>query len=154
MRAGRFFVSRFRLVIAVYDGWLYFGAWRRCLLTSEWESPLRVPIPLYKMFLLAAAYLAAFATFLNLGGVGLLLGLLVGTASGGVILVIHNKKDLISAVIVAFGSLLGAFIPYLTVESSLGLYHRYTLADLAWDCFKVSIGAVVGGLFFSWASKR
>ena len=62
----------------------------------------------------------------------------------------HQPSRLVSALIVAAGSLVGAFFAF-----SLFVAHplRYTLREAVWDCSIVSVGAVVGGLFFSWASK-
>jgi hypothetical protein len=63
----------------------------------------------------------------------------------------QQPSRLLSALIVAAGSLVGAFLAFSLFCSHL---LRYTLRDAAWDCSVVSTGAVLGGLFFSWASKR
>jgi mannose/fructose/N-acetylgalactosamine-specific phosphotransferase system component IID len=60
---------------------------------------------------------------------------------------------LIQALIVATGSLFGAFFFFLFFATHI-LLRAYSLADAAWDCGIAAIGALVGGLFFSWASKR
>ncbi len=67
-----------------------------------------------------------------------------------------NNPDppiLVQALITAPGSLIGAFFFFFFFVPGIRI-GEYTLANLVWDCSAVVIGALVGGLFFSWASKR
>jgi hypothetical protein len=66
---------------------------------------------------------------------------------------VQKNGPVVSAVIVAVGSLVGAgltsvFLP--TVVDG----HGHFVEHAVWTWVLCSIGAVLGGLFFSWAGKR
>jgi hypothetical protein len=113
---------------------------------------MRFPLPRRKLALIAAAYLLATAAFYDLGAWGLLPAILIGTAGASVILVVRSEQDLLEAVIVAMGSLTGMY--FFRFFSPPPLLHEPTIADLVRDYSILAVGALVGGLFFSWASKR
>jgi hypothetical protein len=67
--------------------------------------------------------------------------------AGGRILKENNK--IVQVCITAIGSLLGAFL-CLPAE----MMHPPTNAELLRDFGIMAAGAILGGVFFSWASKR
>lgn len=73
------------------------------------------------------------------------------------VFVMPSNPDLplvVKALIVGAGSLVGAFFFSFCLVPVRMMGRPYTLADAAWDCSVVSVGALLGGLFFSWASKH
>ena len=59
----------------------------------------------------------------------------------------------LQVVITAVGCLIGAFFASLLCPQDL-LHGRYLLGDFFRDWIILSTGAVLGGLLFSWTSKR
>jgi hypothetical protein len=59
----------------------------------------------------------------------------------------------LQVVITAVGSLIGVLFASLFCPLDL-LHGRYSLGDFFRDWIILSTGAVLGGLLFSWASKR
>jgi hypothetical protein len=116
------------------------------------ENDVRFQFPLYKLFFVLAVYAVAFGAFSYLGNVGIIIATLIGTTGGLMVIVIRDRKAILSAVIVAGGSLIGAF--FATSLFVPAIVNRYTIADCARACVVVTIGAILGGLLFSWASKR
>jgi hypothetical protein len=65
----------------------------------------------------------------------------------------RKNSLLLQVVITAVGSLIGMFIASLFCPRDM-LNGRYSLGDVLRDWIILSTGAVLGGLLFSWASKR
>ena len=59
----------------------------------------------------------------------------------------------VQVVITAIGGLIGVFFASIFCPQDL-LHGRYSLGDFFRDWIILSIGTVLGGLLFSWASKR
>lgn len=113
---------------------------------------MRFQFPLYKLFLIVVVYATALGGFSHLGSVGIMFAAVVGTAGSLMVIAIRDWKGILSSAIVAVGSLIGAFFANLFFVPKL--MSRYTIADCARDCVVVAVGAILGGLLFSWASKR
>jgi len=64
-----------------------------------------------------------------------------------------KNKPLVSVVVVAVGSLIGVLFASMLV-SAPGMMGRYSTIDAGRDWLIPSAGAVIGGILFSWASKR
>jgi hypothetical protein len=62
------------------------------------------------------------------------------------------KPNLLSAAIVGAGGLVGAGFASLFVTGSI--LGRYSAADAIRDWIILSVGAILGAVLFSWASKR
>jgi hypothetical protein len=106
-------------------------------------------IPLYKLFLIQAAYAIPLAAFCRLGPEGIVSGLIVGTGVSGLILLIRRDK-IRSAFKVAVGSIVGVWL----VGGCLGIATQRMDANdpeqQAWWGLKVvAFGAVVGGVLTS-----
>lgn len=113
---------------------------------------MRFQFPLYKLFIVVAIYALALGAFLRSGSMGIIMAVVLGTSASLTILAIQEKKQIKSAVIVAAGSLAGAmysglFFPAMPL-------HAYEFNDYLGACLVMAIGATLGGLIFSWASKR
>jgi VanZ family protein len=68
---------------------------------------------------------------------------------------VQKNGPIVSAVIVAIGALLGAAVAWPFTHLA-AIYHpgQYTTGEAVFDWITCSAGAVVGGIFFSWAGKR
>lgn len=64
----------------------------------------------------------------------------------------------VQAIIVAVGSLVGAFFFTLLFMvlfvPAMRHHHPPTLGAMLWLFIVPTVGAIIGGVFFSWASKR
>jgi hypothetical protein len=112
---------------------------------------VRFQFPLYKLFIITAVYAMAFGAHSHLGIGGIIAAAVIGTAGSLIVLAIHDKKGIVSGVIVAVGSLIGVFFAGLLLPATM---NRYTIGDYARDCSILAVGAIFGGLLFSWSSKR
>ena len=108
--------------------------------------------PLYKLFLVVAVYAAALGAFSHLGSVGIMFAALVGTAGSLLVIAIRDWRGFVSSAIVAVGSLVGGLFAEFFVAAAR--VSPYTIKDGALDCVVMAVGAILGGLLFSWASKR
>jgi hypothetical protein len=116
------------------------------------EPTLRFQFPLYKLFLIIAVYAAAFAAWSHLGTIGFVLAVAVGTPCSLLVIAIRDRKIALSAAIVAVGALVGAF--FADVLFVPPVLNGYSAASGFHDWAVMSVGAALGGLVFSWASKR
>jgi cell shape-determining protein MreD len=66
---------------------------------------------------------------------------------------VQKNKPLVTVVVVAAGSLVGAMFASILTSGS-GMLGRYSFGDAVRDWIILSVGALLGGLLFSWASKR
>ena len=114
---------------------------------------MRFQFPLYKMFLITAAYAVAFSAFSRLGAVGAIIATFVGTLLSLVILAVRSKKDILAGGIAAIGSSVGIFFASLLAPVGLRL-RPYGPVDGLQDWAILSAGAILGAILFSWASKR
>ncbi len=105
-----------------------------------------------RLLLIVAVYAVAFGAFSYLGIVGIVIAAVIGTAGSVMVLAIRDKKAVFSSGIVAVGSLVGAF--FANLFGVPAIINRYTITDCVRDCIVMAIGALLGGLLFSWASKR
>ena len=112
---------------------------------------LRLQFPLYKCFLVLAAYAAALGVLSQLGRPGIILALVVGTAASALILAIQTKNDLLSMFLAGAGGLIGGFFGLLFCPP---VVNRYTIADAVRDGVILTIATIAGAVLFSWASKR
>ncbi len=112
---------------------------------------MRFQFPLYKLFIITAVYAMAFGALSHLGIGGIIAAVIIGTAGSLIVLAVHGKKEILSGVIVAVGSLIGVFFAGFLLPMTI---HRYTIGDFARDSSILAVGAILGGLLFSWSSKR
>jgi hypothetical protein len=118
---------------------------------------LSFQIPLYKLFLIVAVYAAAFGALSHFGSIGITIAAVIGTAGSLLVIAIHDRKAILSSVIVAFGSLSGAFFTFIfmmPVSKMPASMRHYTFDDYVRDWIILSARAILGGIFLSWASKR
>jgi hypothetical protein len=66
---------------------------------------------------------------------------------------VQKNRPLVAVIVVAVGSLVGAMFASFLIGGS-GMLGRYSFGDTVRDCIILSLGAILGGLVFSWASKR
>jgi putative flippase GtrA len=118
---------------------------------EEQTENTRFQFPLYKMFLVVAGYALAFGACSGLGTIGIAISVVVGTAVAGIILLIRNKEQMLSLLIFTGGSVIGAFLTCAFVPMYRTYYH---LVDYLPHLCIIAVGAVVGGLLFSWAKDR
>lgn len=116
----------------------------------------RSQFPLYKLFLIVAAYAAALGAFVHLGVVGFVIAVLVGTAAGWLI-VLFRKQQTVPVVVVAVCALVGAFFGFMFLSPWMFL-HPYTFPQapferITGDVAAEAIGVVLGGLFGSWVNR-
>lgn len=114
-------------------------------------------IPLYKLFLIQAAYAIALGAFCRLGMTGIVSGLVVGTALSGLILLVR-KDNFDSVVAVGLGSIVGGFFGATCLGQSLvgwlyGYDHGFGEGIRCAIAGGV-IGAVLGGLSVSLLLSR
>jgi len=110
-------------------------------------------IPLYKLFLIQAAYALALGAFCGFGAGGIVCGVVIGTAVSGLILVAH-EHDIGSVVKVAVGSFVGGCLGLEYLSNLLGQIEARWLfpRGMTWlPCAiaGITIGAVVGGALLS-----
>jgi hypothetical protein len=114
-------------------------------------------IPLYKLFLIQAAYAIALGSCCRLGAVGIVSGFVIGTALSGLILLV--RRDTIGLVVnVGAGSIVGGFLGVSCLgEAILGWQYGYDHGfGEAARCAIAGgvIGAAIGGLCFSLLLNR
>jgi predicted membrane protein len=114
-------------------------------------------IPLYKLFLIQAAYAIALGAFRRLGTVGIVSGLVVGTALSGLILLVR-KDGIQSFLTVGMGSIIGGFLGLGCLgDALLSSLHGYDHGfGEGTECAIMGgiIGVVVGGVFSSYLLHR
>jgi hypothetical protein len=113
---------------------------------------MRFLILLCRLLFAAAAFAAAFLAFWHLGPMGIIVTLIIGAASSAWVFVVHDWKGLLASVNVAAGSLVGVIFAGIVVSSALA--NRYNVTEYVREFAVLAIGAVLGALLFSWASKR
>lgn len=117
------------------------------------KKAMHCALPLSRPFVIVAIYAVAFAASSYLGIIGIVIAVVVGTTGSVTVMVIRDKQDILAAFIVAAGSLIGA-----TFAGVLGIpvirLRPYSVANCVQDCVVLAVGAILGGLLFSWASKR
>jgi hypothetical protein len=109
-------------------------------------------IPLYKLFLIQAAYAIPLAAFCRLGPEGIVSGLIVGTGLSGLILLIR-RDNIRSALKVGVGSIVGVYFGgscvFMLINSEMS-YNALALERQAWrELGGAAIGAVIAGLCVS-----
>lgn len=113
--------------------------------------------PLYKLFLVLAAYALALGVLSPLGSGGIVLGMLIGTEVSAIIL-ISRKGNLDSIVAVAFGSLLGAAIGACCLGQPLMAFrygYDHGFGETERSMIQTAMfGAAVGGVAASLLLKR
>jgi hypothetical protein len=105
-----------------------------------------------RVSLILAVWTTSVAVFIRLGLAGLAIAAVVSAAASALVLTIRDSKAALSAAIAAIGSLIGAFFADLFLVSAT--VNRYDIKDFVRDGVVAAIGALAGGMFFSWASKR
>jgi hypothetical protein len=109
-----------------------------------------VQIHLFKLFLIVAAYAAAFAMLASLGVFGIVLGTILGTAAAALILIVQTKAD-VWAVCVAFGQCaFGVGMAYIFMPS---VYYTPGMSEggiALFEWVSASMAAIFGMLFLKW----
>jgi hypothetical protein len=113
---------------------------------------VRLQYPLHKLFLILAAYAAALGVTSYLGDTGIAIGLGIATAAGALILAVRGRKDVLAVVVAASGSVIGALLAYVVLCPPALL--RYTTTDAVREGVTMEIGAIAGGVLFSWGARR
>jgi hypothetical protein len=111
---------------------------------------VRFQFPLYKLFLVTAAYAMAFAAFGSAPVVGVLVATWVGTAVAVWILAVKTRMDLLRSAVAALGSAFGIFYAWeLNALPLLGAGG----ASLAERLFKAilpsALAAIFGAILFA-----
>jgi hypothetical protein len=114
---------------------------------------LRFQFPLYKLFLILAVWAAALGALVRFGIMGIAIAALLGAECSLLIIAIRDRKALVSAFIVATGSMIGVIFASGLLPAPISS-SRHDATDYIGELVIVSVGAVIGGVFFSWASKR
>ncbi|NLS91122.1 MAG: hypothetical protein GXX96_02940 [Planctomycetaceae bacterium] len=113
---------------------------------------MRLQVPLYKLFVIVAVWAGALGAFSYQGTSGLIIAALLGTVGTLLVMAIHGRREYLSSVIVAIGSVIGAFFALVLLVPPV--VNRYGSTDALRDWMLMSVGAIVGGVLFSWARKR
>ena len=66
---------------------------------------------------------------------------------------VQKNTPLVAVILVAAGSTIGAMFSSILIVGS-GMNGRYSYGDAFRDWIILSVGAILGGLLFSWAGKR
>jgi formate/nitrite transporter FocA (FNT family) len=66
---------------------------------------------------------------------------------------VQKNTPLVTVIAAAAGSLIGAGFAFLCIPA-VSVPPGYSSGDALRDCLIVAVGAILGGLLFSWASKR
>jgi len=114
-------------------------------------------IPLYKLFLIQAAYAIALGAFCRRGVVGIVDAIAIGTALGGLVLLV--RRDSVQSVLtVGMGSILGGFFGFGCLGDAIlhwnyGYDHGFGEGT---ECMIMGlvIGVVAGGVSSSYLLHR
>jgi hypothetical protein len=110
---------------------------------------VRFQFPVYKMFLIVAAYAVAFRMSVGMGIFGAVLALWVGTAGSLLIVAIRSKKDVLVAIRGGLGGMIGWCFGLMLTP----MYMRFTVQNQITVTVIQSACVLVGVLLLSGASK-
>ena len=116
---------------------------------EPWQTLFQ--IPLYKLFLVMAAYAVSFAMFGSNEIWRVVVATWFGTAVGAWILAVRSRADLVRSAIAAGGCLVGivSAVELTPVEVYIA---QFTLT-VGHDIMPIVFGAVGGAFLFAWTSR-
>jgi len=110
--------------------------------------------PLYKLFLMMAAYSAALGPLAYMGTYGVVLAAVIGTSASAFILV-FRAKDLVPVIIASLGTLVGAIFGFMVAGAKWTTGHdTSTFTEVVIEeTVPVAITGLIGALIFSYSSQ-